>query len=107
MSGDRLSWGDREVDVDITFYAKKEESGESTLWTTKVNAHDGEIGCDIILGIPWLCKNALDVQPWRDTLKLQKDPFLILIPKKDTPGREVTRRVRRKIWKWNMTWCLV
>ena len=33
-------------------------------------AHDGDIGCDIILGYPWLRQRRIDVQPWRDALQL-------------------------------------
>ena len=78
-SGDSLPGGEREADIRLMFKAHVEGgTGPPKVWSTVVRAHDGGIGCDLILGYPWLRDNRLDVQPWRHTLQLHEEPRWVL-----------------------------
>jgi hypothetical protein len=79
VSGEQLQGGQREVTMEMEFAAETEEGDQAPApYVTKVTAHDGEVGVDIILGYPWLKVQRLDIQPWRDALQLHDPPHWIL-----------------------------
>ena len=79
VSGDQLEGGRQEVVARVEFRAETEDGGSvNRPWVTEVRAHDGDVGCDIILGYPWLRSQRLDVQPWRDSLQLHDKPWWVL-----------------------------
>ena len=79
VSGEELHGGKDEVIITLSFEARTED-GEAvgSRWMSQVTVHDGDIGCDLILGYPWLKVNRLDVQPWRDALQLHDQPRWVL-----------------------------
>ena len=69
-----------------------------TPWKTNITVHDGDVGADMIIGYPWLRRQRLDIQPWRNALQLHDHPFWVLRPQRDgrTSGVE-TRAITMDI----------
>ena len=89
MSGEELHGGKNEVTITLSFEAHTEEGWPvDGCWSSQVTAHDGDIGCDLILGYPWLKANRLNVQPWRDALQLHDQPRWVLIGHKEPQDKK-------------------
>jgi hypothetical protein len=85
VSGEELNGGKNEATITLSFEARTEEGVPvGSQWSSTVTAHDGDIGCDLILGYPWLKVNRLDVQPWRDALQLHDPPRWVLWAQKNS-----------------------
>ena len=88
VSGEELPGGRQEAQLQVTFQAEQESGeGKPEQWETEIVVYGGDIGCDIILGYPWLKAARVDVQPWRDTLQLHDQPRLVLRAEKKTKCR--------------------
>ena len=91
VSGEELNGGKDEVTIMLSFEAHTEDGKVvNQRWNTMVTAHDGDIGCDLILGYPWLKVNRLDVQPWRDALQLHDSPRWVLSESKQMRNSQPT-----------------
>jgi hypothetical protein len=106
VNGEELHGGKDEVSLSLSFEARTEDGQVvDGRWSSEVTAHDGDIGCDLILGYPFLKVNRLDVQPWRDALQLHDDPRWVLSERKSmhTPQPEraaVTTQPTHQRRKW-------
>ena len=78
VSGEELQGGKQEVQLRVEFQAETEDGAPAEPWISEITVHDGDVGCDLILGYPWLKQVRLDVQPWRDALQLHDEPRLVL-----------------------------
>ena len=78
-NGEALSGGQRVANLQLEIAA---ESDDGCLvrppWKTNITVHDGDIGADMIIGYPWLRKQRLDIQPWRNALQLHDHPHWVL-----------------------------
>lgn len=53
VSGEELAGGRNEAKLELSFIARSETGNPvDGIWSTTVEAHDGDIGCDLILGYP-------------------------------------------------------
>ena len=78
-SGEPLQGGQRVATLQVEFAAETEGGVRTqTPWKTDVAVHDGDIGVDVILGYPWLRRQRVDVQPWRNALQLHDPPRWVL-----------------------------
>ena len=78
-SGEELRGGQRVANLQIQIAAETEDGKPAPQpWASNIIVHDGDVGVDMILGYPWLQRNKVDIQPWRNALQLHQAPRWIL-----------------------------
>ena len=82
-SGELLPGGQRVASLLMEIDAETDKGCPvKTPWKTNITVHDGDVGADMIIGYPWLMRQRLDIQPWRNALQLHDHPFWVLRPQR-------------------------
>ena len=78
-SGEHLQGGRRVANLEVLVAAESDQNCQvKTPWKAPITVHDGDIGADMIIGYPWLKRQRLDIQPWRNALQLHDPPRWVL-----------------------------